>query len=110
MCRDMISDFYQIHTKHISTQYGENVEYLNITPCGRKSRQLDLKAEVAKQSIPAAFWYHSKFIYLLSMEKMGRGVYRLLVGGNRRERDHWGDQGVDGWIILGWICGERGCV
>jgi len=23
--------------------------------------------------------------------------------GNRRERDHWGDRGVDGWIILGWI-------
>ena len=22
--------------------------------------------------------------------------------GNRRERDHWGDLGVDGWIILGW--------
>ena len=22
---------------------------------------------------------------------------------NRRERDHWGDLGVDGWIILGWI-------
>jgi len=21
--------------------------------------------------------------------------------GNRRERDHWGDLGVDGWIILG---------
>ena len=32
----------------------------------------------------------------------GRGVYRVLVG-NRRERDHWGDLGVDGWIILGWI-------
>ena len=28
--------------------------------------------------------------------------------GNRRERDHWGDLGVDGWIILGWTCGERG--
>ena len=23
--------------------------------------------------------------------------------GNRRERDLWGDLGVDGWIILGWI-------
>jgi len=22
---------------------------------------------------------------------------------NRRERDHWGNLGVDGWIILGWI-------
>jgi len=26
--------------------------------------------------------------------------------GNRRERDHWGDLGVDGWIILGWISGR----
>jgi len=23
--------------------------------------------------------------------------------GNRRERDHWGDLGVDGWIIVGRI-------
>jgi len=23
--------------------------------------------------------------------------------GNRREGDHWGDLGVDGWIILGWV-------
>ena len=23
--------------------------------------------------------------------------------GNRKERDHWGDLGVDEWIILGWI-------
>jgi hypothetical protein len=23
--------------------------------------------------------------------------------GNRRERDHWGNLGVDGWIILGGI-------
>ena len=28
--------------------------------------------------------------------------------GNRTERDHWGDLGVDVWIILGWICEERG--
>ena len=23
--------------------------------------------------------------------------------GNRRERDHWGDLGIDGWIMLGRI-------
>ena len=34
------------------------------------------------------------------VEERGRiGSWR----GNRRERDNWGDLGVDGWIILGWI-------
>ena len=27
----------------------------------------------------------------------------------RRERHHWGDLGVDGWIILGWILRRWGC-
>jgi len=34
------------------------------------------------------------------------GEERECIGswwGNRRERDHWGGLGVDGWIILGWI-------
>jgi len=31
-----------------------------------------------------------------------RGVCRFMVG-NRRERDHWGDLGVDGLILLGRI-------
>ena len=31
-----------------------------------------------------------------------RGVYRSWWG-NRKERDYWGDLGVDGWIILGRI-------
>ena len=31
-----------------------------------------------------------------------RGVYKFLVG-KSEERDHWGDLGVGGWIILGWI-------
>ena len=32
----------------------------------------------------------------------GRGVHKVLVG-NLRERDHWGDQDIDGRIILRWI-------
>jgi len=32
-----------------------------------------------------------------------RGVYRFLVGKVEGKRPHWGGQGVDGWIILGWI-------
>jgi hypothetical protein len=31
-----------------------------------------------------------------------RSVIRFRWG-NLRERDHWGDPGVDGRIILGWI-------
>jgi len=31
-----------------------------------------------------------------------RGVYRVLVG-KPEGGDHWGDLGVDVWIILGWI-------
>ena len=31
-----------------------------------------------------------------------RGVHRVL-GGSLRERGHWGDQDVDGMIILRWI-------
>ena len=29
---------------------------------------------------------------------------------NRMERDHWGDLGVDGWIILRWISRTRDVV
>jgi hypothetical protein len=32
----------------------------------------------------------------------GRGVYRVLLG-SLRERDRWGEPGVDGRIILRWI-------
>jgi hypothetical protein len=31
-----------------------------------------------------------------------RGVYKVLVG-KPEGRDHWGDPGLDGRIILGWI-------
>jgi len=36
-----------------------------------------------------------------------RCVYRVLGGRNLRERDHWGDPGADGRLILRWIFGKR---
>jgi len=33
----------------------------------------------------------------------GRGRYIGSWWRNRKERDHWGDLGVEGWIILEWI-------
>ena len=38
------------------------------------------------------------------MARMGeeRGAYSVLVG-KPEGKNHWGDLGVDGWIILGWI-------
>ena len=36
--------------------------------------------------------------------RMGRGeAYTWFWWGNLRERDHWGDQDIDGRIILRWI-------
>jgi hypothetical protein len=32
---------------------------------------------------------------------VGRGVYGVLVG-KPEGKDHWGDPGVDGRVILGW--------
>jgi hypothetical protein len=37
-----------------------------------------------------------------SLDGEGRGVYRVLVG-NLRDRDHWGDLGIDEGITLRWI-------
>jgi len=54
----------------------------------------------------------SIYIYIYThTHTHGLGMWRVWVRiggcivswwGNRREGDHWGDLGVDGWIILGW--------
>jgi len=51
------------------------------------------------------------FIALAVDKEQCRTLYRGgCIGswwGNQREGDHWGDLGVDGWIILGWISRRR---
>ena len=61
----------------------------------------------AKRSL--SFFNHTNFclfMYTLPGHVAHMGEERGCIGsrwGNRRERDHWGDLGVDGWIILGCI-------
>jgi len=35
--REIIAVFSEIHTKHINTLCGQNVEWLNVEPCGTYS-------------------------------------------------------------------------
>jgi len=44
-----------------------------------------------------------KYEYILRLNKPKKGGCIGSWWGNRREGDLWGDLGVDGWIILGWI-------
>jgi len=53
------------------------------------------------------------FFNILCITLGGLGMWRIWVRrgrcigscwGDWREGDHWGDLGVDGWIILGRIC------
>jgi len=46
--------------------------------------------------------------WALKVNKKNAWIFFISYGvgsrwGNRKVRDHWGDLGVDGWIILGWI-------
>jgi hypothetical protein len=43
-----------------------------------------------------------KYVARMGEESEERGCIGSWWG-NWREGDHWGELGVDGWIILGWI-------
>jgi hypothetical protein len=47
-------------------------------------------------------WRRMRWVgHVARMGKEG-GLCRFLLG-KPEGRDHWGDLGVDGWIILGWL-------
>jgi len=46
---------------------------------------------------------------IFQAEAMGREGRIGSWWGNRRERDHWGDLGVDGWINIRMDLQEVGC-
>jgi len=47
------------------------------------------------------FGSYTFLLFKLGIDRRGDCIGSLW--GNRRERDYWGNLGVDGWIILGWI-------
>jgi len=61
-----------------------------------EENQLRLNEWSKGNEIPALSKHHTRVW-------VRRGGFIGSWGGNRRERYHWGDLGVDGWIILGWI-------
>ena len=73
--------------------------------------------EEVKDGFETVFNIHINIIYIKHVLKSRRKRWAGHVArmgeergciwswwGKRREGDHWGDLGVDGWIILGWIC------
>jgi hypothetical protein len=76
-----------------------------------------LSAELVFDLVRATTWYMNHvgsllviYAYLTHFNclcfLLKRGRRDACIGfwcGNLRERDHWGDSGVDGRIILGWI-------
>ena len=89
-CLSAFLTFVLVFSKLITVEWrrlhNEEINYLYCSPNIErviKSRRMRLAGHVARM-----------------------GEERGCIGswwGNRRERDHWGDLGVDGWIILGWI-------
>jgi hypothetical protein len=69
-----------IHTEHINTLCGQNVEFVNVK-LGGKMRWAGYVARMGSGEAYTRFWW-----------------------GNHKERDHLGYPGVEDWrIILRWI-------
>ena len=66
-------------------------------PQGYYSLQITRKFKTASSSI-SSIYSHADGAYA-----WGEGGVQGLGGETGGKKDHWGDLGVDGWIILGWI-------
>jgi len=58
-----------------------------------------------KSSVNVKLWFLVVYVHGLGMWRVWvrRGGCIGSFWGNRKEGDHRGDLGVDGWVMLGWI-------
>ena len=90
---------------------------MQICRCCVVACDVDPMQQPQQDSLNDYVLYHYNLIIIMNLLKPSRkmrwaghvarmGEERGCVGswwGNRMERDHWRDLGVDGWIVLGWI-------
>jgi hypothetical protein len=80
---------------------------------GPKSNEVTMEWRRLSNEELNDLYYSPKIVRVIKMRmrwaehvaRMGerRAIYSVLVGENLREREHLGDPGVDGRIILRWI-------
>jgi len=82
---------------------------VSLTPWSLYPREKSPLYPLNKRLVFDAHYYYY-YYYYYEMGWAGHvarmGEERGCIGswwGNRGKRDHWGDLGVDGWVILGWI-------
>ena len=80
------------------------LQYFNMNSTGECTQVKD----AIMNTVPSTGSPSVRFVTFILICSNFRALIRYMgcIGswwGNRREGDHWGDLGVDGWIILGWI-------
>ena len=103
---------YELYCRHFAPRiYRHLFSFLGIfrprkdevTGQGRRLRNEELNYLLSvPNSVRVIKWRRMRWAGHVARMGEERGVYRVLVA-KPDGRNHWGDLGVDGWIILGWI-------
>jgi len=102
-----VSDSSSVHHQQFFTVHTLMVYVIQLA--SRTKQQTSMTHIIAVCTVKNCWWWTEElsemctvFFFKNEFDKL----MHVVIGswwGNRREGDQWGDLGVDGWIILGWI-------